>query len=114
MIATEERDDRPRVAVVKCQGSRIGADVTEQGNHINQWVRKEKKPPLWFDPQKERDTYKKSRKDMIEIEWGASTLIAPPVSNMPPTYDHVIIEGPIDKESTWKICLKSFLKPIKD
>jgi hypothetical protein len=31
MIAVEERDDRPRVAVIACGGSRIGDDATKQG-----------------------------------------------------------------------------------
>jgi hypothetical protein len=83
MIAAEERDDRPRVAVVMHGGEITGADVTEQGNQINQWARKATKPPPTFYPQKERDTYKKSRKDLIETEWGASN--APPVYGMPPT-----------------------------
>jgi hypothetical protein len=39
-----------------------------------------------IDPDKERDTYKKERKELIEIEWVASTL--QPMYDMPITYDH--------------------------
>jgi hypothetical protein len=66
--------------------------VTEQGIQIDQWVRKVAEPPLKFDPRKERDTYKKERKDLLEIEWVASTsqpmYDRPPVYDMPPSYDH--------------------------
>jgi hypothetical protein len=73
MIVEEEHEDRPRV-VLFMQGGRItGVNVTYQGIRTSQWVSKVAKPPLMFYPQNERDTYKKQRKDFLQIEWGAST-----------------------------------------
>jgi len=73
MIVEEGHDDRPRVVLVMQGGRIIGFNVTYQGIQTNQWVVKVAKPPLMFYPQNERDTYKKQRKDFLEIEWGAST-----------------------------------------
>jgi len=67
----------------------------EQGKWTKKWVRKETKPPPLFDPIKEKDTYQKSRKELLEIELIASTSTTPPVYDrtpiydMPPTYDHL-------------------------
>ena len=68
--------------------------MIEIGKWTEQWVRKEAEPPPLFDPRKERDMYKKIRKELIGSEWIASTSTMPdlyerfPVYNMPPTYDH--------------------------
>jgi hypothetical protein len=62
--------------------------VTYQGNQTDQWVRKEIESPPKFDPWKERDTYNKARKELLEIGWRASNL--QPLYDMPPTYDHSI------------------------
>ena len=50
MIAVEECDDVPRVAIVTCVGIRIGVGVTDQGNQMEQWVRKSNITTLeiWF------------------------------------------------------------------
>jgi hypothetical protein len=66
MIVVEEHDDQPRVETVTHKGSRTRANVMEQGIQTNQWVRKEVEPPPTFDPQRERDTYKKSRNELLE------------------------------------------------
>jgi hypothetical protein len=47
-------------------GERIQVNVIEQGNPIEQWVRKGVEPPLLFDPRKERYTHNKSRKQLLE------------------------------------------------
>jgi hypothetical protein len=67
MIVAEKHDDRPRVATIMHVGARRGANATEQGIRTDHWVRKATKPPLIFDPQKERDTYEKVRKELLEI-----------------------------------------------
>jgi len=59
-----------------------------------------------------RDTYKQERKELLEIEWKASTM--PPMYEMPLAYDHLIKERLIEKESTLKSFLKSYLELIKD
>jgi hypothetical protein len=61
---------------------------------------------------KERDTYKKARKELLETEWGAST--SQPVYDMPPAYDHSMTERPVEKVSTLKSFLKSCLELMKD
>jgi hypothetical protein len=53
--------------------------------------------------ERERETYKKERNKLLETKWGTSTMW--PVYDMPPTYDHSIIERLDMKE----INLKSFL-----
>jgi hypothetical protein len=92
MIATKERDDRPRVATITCEGVRTRVDAMEQGIQTDQWVKKATIHPLTFDPRRERDTNKKARKELLEVEWVASTLQPvcdrPPVYGMPPAYDH--------------------------
>jgi hypothetical protein len=37
----------------------------KQGKQTEQWVRKVAEPPPLFDPRKERDMYKKERKELI-------------------------------------------------
>jgi hypothetical protein len=84
----------------------------KQGIWTGQWVRKETKPPLTFDPCKERDAYKKSRKDLLETEWGAST--SQPMYDMPPAYDHSITKRKFGKVSNLKSFLNTFLELMKD
>jgi hypothetical protein len=80
---------------------------------MDQWVRKVEEPPMTFDPWKERDTYKNSRKELLQTKWVASTsqhvYDKPPVFDMPLAYDHSMIERKIEKVRTLKIFLKSCL-----
>jgi hypothetical protein len=118
MIEVEENEDRPRVVEVMCGGERIGTDAMDQGNLTNQWVSKEAEPPPKFDLQKERDTYKQARKELLEIEWGASTSQPvygmPPLYDMPPSYDHSMTGRTVEKVCTMKIFLQSFLELMKN
>jgi len=57
MIAVEERDDHPRVAVVTRSRIINGEDVTEKGKGVEQWIRKSIEPIPTFNPQKEKQTY---------------------------------------------------------
>jgi len=67
---------------------------------------------LTFDPRRERDTYNKVRKELLKIEWVTSTL--QPMYDMPLAYDHSITKRTIEKVSTLKSFLKSFLELMKD
>jgi hypothetical protein len=62
MIAVEDHDDQSRIDEVTCGGTRIKEDMTDRGNNIHQWVRKEIEPLPLFDPRKEKETYPKARK----------------------------------------------------
>jgi len=52
--------------------------------HMEQWVRNSVKPMLTFDPQQEKDTYQRVRKEVLGQDWGSST------SSMPHVGDHVV------------------------
>jgi hypothetical protein len=54
-------------------------DATKQGKHTKKWVRKEVETLLLFHPIKERDMYKKVRKELIGVELIASTPTVPPL-----------------------------------
>jgi hypothetical protein len=43
----------------------------EQGIQTDQWVRKAAEPPPTFDPRRERDTYKKARKETVRNIMGS-------------------------------------------
>jgi len=92
MIAAEEHGDLPRIVVVTCEGERTGVDATHKVNKIHHWVRKSTEPSLKFDPWKERQTYKKVRKEMIEPEWVAlnsnTPCDRPLLYDTAPVYDH--------------------------
>jgi hypothetical protein len=120
MIPTEVHDEQPNVATITCGGTRTKVDATNQGNRIHQWARKSIEPMSLFDPAKEKDTYKKERKEVIGEKWIATTSIAPPlynrssVYNMPPVYDHTDTERQFEKVRTLKSFLKSCLELMKD
>jgi hypothetical protein len=78
MIAIEECDDQPRVAVVTCGGMRTRPDVTEKGKGVEQWIRKEVEPMPTFNPQKEKETYQQARKEILGPDWITSTSKTPP------------------------------------
>ena len=86
--------------------------MTYQGNQTDQWVRKEIESPPKFDPWKERDTYNKERKELLETKFVASTSKL--VYDMPPTYDHSMTERKVEKVTTLKSLLKSCLELMKD
>jgi len=67
-------------------------------------------------PRKEKETYKKVRKELIGAKWITLTLTAPPlyerfpVYDMPPIYDHMDTKIKGEKVSTLKRFLKIFLE----
>jgi hypothetical protein len=66
MIAVEAHDEQPKIASSGYTWrNKNRADVTDQGNRIHQWVRKETEPQLLFDPRKEKETYTQARKEVI-------------------------------------------------
>jgi hypothetical protein len=56
-ISDEKCNEGPRIAVVMSRGARIGVDVKNEGNKVEQWVRNSVGPMPTFDPQKEKETY---------------------------------------------------------
>jgi len=62
MIATEEHDDQPKVAVVTCGGTRTAPDVKGKGKEVEQWIRKEVDPRPTFNPREKKETYQQERK----------------------------------------------------
>jgi hypothetical protein len=67
-IVVEENENQPRIAVVTCREPRTGVDVTKQGIRPDQWVKKVAESSLMFDPRKERDTYMKAKKELLDTK----------------------------------------------
>jgi hypothetical protein len=57
MIVAKECDNHPIIIVVMHEGMRSGADMTDKGNIIHQWVRKVVDLLPFFDPREEKETY---------------------------------------------------------
>lgn len=72
---------------------------------VEQWVRKSAGPTSTFDPQQEKETYQRTRKEILGPDWVASNSSAPPVVNMPLVCDRTIPEKSLEKVST----LREFL-----
>jgi hypothetical protein len=78
--------------VVTHRGTRTGANATNKGMHIEQWVRKSRGPMLKFDPQQEKEMYQQTRKEILGPNWIASTSSTPPMVGMSSVYDRTILE----------------------
>jgi hypothetical protein len=65
MIAVEERDDQPRVAIVMCGGTRDGPCETKKGKGVEQWIKKEVESMPTFNPPKHKETYQQARKEIL-------------------------------------------------
>jgi hypothetical protein len=61
---------------------------------MEQWVRKSAGPIPAFDPQQEKETYQRERKEVLGMDWGAST------SATHHEEDHTMPEKPTGKVST--------------
>jgi hypothetical protein len=120
MIASEESEKKPKITLVTCEGMKIIPNAMNQGNKIDKWVRKDENPSPLFDPGKEKETYKQSRKEVIGGEWIALTLNVPPlyvgplVYDMPLVYDHMHTERKFGKVSSLQFFLKSCVVIMKD
>jgi hypothetical protein len=71
-----------------------------------------------FDPRKEKETYQQARKELMGVDWIASTLTVPPLYDRPLVYDMPLVydhsEKQTDKVSTLKRFLRSCLDLMKD
>jgi hypothetical protein len=87
-ISAEKCNEGPRIAVVTRRGARTRVDVMNEGKQTEQWVRKSIGPMPTFDPQQEKETYQRERKEVLGQDWGAST------SSVPHVGDRVVPEKP--------------------
>jgi hypothetical protein len=94
MISTERCNEGPRVVAITRGGSRTGTDKTIEGKQMEQWVRKSAGPIPTFDPQQEKETYQRERKEIIGMDWGTLTSVAPHEE------DRAMLENPTGKVST--------------
>jgi hypothetical protein len=78
-ISAEKHNEGPRIAVVMHGGDRTGADVMNGGKQDEQWVRNSVGPMPMFDPQQEKETYQRERKEVLGQDWGTSTSSVPHV-----------------------------------
>jgi hypothetical protein len=90
MVSGEERDEQPKIAAITRGGTRTRADVTKNGKGVKQWIRKAVEPILAFNPQKEKETYHKDRKEILGPDWIASTSNTSPIYDMSSVYHHTI------------------------
>jgi hypothetical protein len=79
MIVAEAHDEKPKITTVTCGGTRTRVGATNQGNRIHQWVSKATKPLPFFYPRKDKENYQQEIKELVGVEWIASTLTAPPL-----------------------------------
>jgi hypothetical protein len=61
-----------------------------------------------FDPQQEKETYQRARKEILGLDWAASTSCAPLVC------DRTMPEKPLGKVSTLREFLRSCIELMKD
>jgi hypothetical protein len=108
MILVERCNEGANVAIVTHGGARIGNDMTDEGKQTKQWVRNLVGPILTFDPQQEKETYQRERKEVLRTDWGAST------STTPHEEDHAMRENPTGKVSTLTKFLRNCVELIKD
>jgi hypothetical protein len=113
-ISAEKHNEGPRIAVVMHGGARTGVDVMNGGRKVEQWVRKSTGPMPTFDPQQEKETYQRTRKEILGPDWVASTSSVPPVVDMPLVCDRTIPENPLEKVSTLREFLRSCVELMKD
>jgi hypothetical protein len=78
------------------------------GKQVEEWVRKSTRIIPTFDPQQEKETYQRERKEVLRQDWEASTSFAPRFGdrNMP--------EKPLGKVSTLREFLRSCVEIMKD
>jgi hypothetical protein len=94
MIGEEEHEKQPKIVVVMRRGTRTRVDVIDQGNMINQWVKRVVEPQPLFNHIKEKEMYTQVRKEVMGVEWIKSNSTMPilygrpPIYGMPPFYDH--------------------------
>jgi hypothetical protein len=74
--------------------------VTNGGRKVKKWGRKLARPMPPFDPQQEKETYHRTRKEILGPNWITLTSSVPLVVNMPLVYNRTIPERPLDKVST--------------
>jgi hypothetical protein len=77
------------------------------GSKVEKWVRKSSRPSPKFDPQQEKETCHRVRKEIIGLDWGAST------SYVPHVYDCTMPEKPLGKVSTLREFLRSCVELMK-
>jgi hypothetical protein len=76
-ISTEIHDEGPKIVVVTHRGAKTGIDTTSGRRQAEQWVKKEAGPLSEVRPTKEKETYKKTRKEILGPNWVASTSSVP-------------------------------------
>jgi hypothetical protein len=67
-----------------------------------------------FNPQEEKETYQKIRKEILGLDWIDSTSKTPLVYYMPPVYDRTIPNRTIKKLNTLKDFLRICLELMHD
>jgi hypothetical protein len=108
MISSKIYNEGPRLSVVTHRGSRTGIDREDEGKKIEQWVRKSAGPILAFDPQQEKETYHRERKEVLIMDWEESTSVTPHEE------DHAILENPTGKVNMLTYFLINCVEIIKD
>jgi hypothetical protein len=56
-------------------GARTGVDAMNGGKQVEQWVRKSTGPMPTFDPQQEKETYQRERKEILGPGLGSINII---------------------------------------
>jgi hypothetical protein len=107
-ISAEKCNEGPRIAVVTRGGTRTGVDAMNGGKQDEKWVNKSTDLCPTFDPQQEKETYQRERKEILGLDWVASTSSAPHVC------DHTMPEKPLGRISTLREFLRSCVELMKD
>jgi tRNA(Ser,Leu) C12 N-acetylase TAN1 len=76
-------------------------------------VRKSTGPILTFDPHKQKEMYERRRKEILGPDWVASSSCAPTVGYMSLVSDPTIPQNMLEKLSTLREFLRSFIELIK-
>jgi hypothetical protein len=61
-----------------------------------------------FDPQQQEDVYQRERKEILGLDWVASTTFVPPI------LDRTIPKKPLEKVGTLREFLRSCVELMKD
>jgi hypothetical protein len=107
MISVEICNEGPRVVIVTRRGDRIGTDRKNERKKMEQWVKTLVGPIPAFDPQQEKETYQREKKELIIMNWGASTSVTPPKEY------RSMLENPTGKVSTLIELLRNCVEIIK-
>jgi hypothetical protein len=77
----EKCNEGPRIAVVTRGGARMGDNVKNGGKQDEKSVRNSVGSMQTSDPQQEKNTYQREKKEVLEQYWGASTSSVPHVGD---------------------------------